>query len=153
MNSFDEKFTLLCVTEKSNGFDWKDKDWFHTKFKGGGRYIIKKLDYGDESYGCSINKKGDEKYGDTLLFKDSCYGFKKFGVEEKASPNTCRELWNIDKDNDALTINRIMCDTISHGDWRLKPNGWFHRAVINEHLIKTVKKDSMYIDIGKCSTL
>jgi len=178
ITNVDEKFTLLCETEKSTGFYWKKGDWHQTNFIAGKKYIIKKHDKplsidspdyvrnSSENESCAFNQSESIEWT-TSISQDGCYSIKEFGKESGYSNySICREDWSKDKQS-KLSLKEISCERRFNREWNISPNGWFHSSFMHSDLDSEPKrvvfdgveqfpddyKDSLFITVGKCSEI
>jgi len=179
ITNVDEKFTLLCVDEKSTGFNWKKGDWHQTNFITGQKYIIKKHDKplssnspgyvrnSTENRLCAFNQRESREWT-TSVSQDGCYSIKEFGKETRMVDYTiCREDWSKDQQS-KLSLKEIFCKKrATNSEWIISPNEWFHRSNMHSNLDSDPKgfvldgvkelpddyKDSLSISVGKCSEI
>ncbi len=140
----EEYFTLFCEGEKSTGFNWKRGNWHKASFITE-KHIIKKLNPEESSRCTSMDNRSD--------FKDGCYNIRVLGENfNDSKTEKCIEYW-WPGESKVNHLARIIC---SNSGWKIKPNGWFHKATLNSSLSDSPEgdyKDSLSLTIGKCSTL
>lgn len=149
-----EKFTSLCVSEKSVGFLWEDNDWKQVDFKES-KFTISRVMPSD------LDHKPDDlmnycTYEDAFMLDRSvmlgvskgCYKLKHFD-ESYSRTTRCFEHWKAS--NGSRKVDSVTCYDFN---LNFRPNGWFHGSYINAHLEDEADyKDTNSVTIGRCSII
>jgi hypothetical protein len=154
--------SVLCMDEKSTGFNWRDRGWVQTNFAANSRFIIRKLDIAKYQ-----NKSTEEKWKNDVFFcenpttaftneKDkkfngvvkSCYEIKDMGSSATLTDSQmCSELWRDGQ------LQRISCRDHSP-QFYFNPEGAFIRFPWHTDIDKSAaKKDSLALSVGSCSVI
>lgn len=163
----DEPFNALCVTTKSTGFNWKNGDWVATNFKPSTKYLVQKLKIEEADFlGFDKNKK-QVKSGSCFsemqkkhILPNSpihygCYNIRPMGTPFfTMNSRLCTEYPA--KDGRGKEYIYISCQIgLVEQRFDFSPNGLFITANTSsiEENPKDGYKDSLAIDVGKCSKL
>ena len=163
VSSPNDFYTSTCTAEQSTGFTWENYDWKKVTFKPGEKYEVIKVDPAnlDNPFICeqSLDKDNIYKYyydSDNTLSQFGCYSIKTLGAEDYGRRNDCREWWTTYPKEDGELIpktkqlNSVSCRAY---DFNFSPDGWFHTGNVNIQTEDIVEyKDSLFVEIGKCST-
>ena len=163
VSSPNDFYTSTCTAEQSTGFTWENYDWKKVTFKPGEKYEVIKVDPAklDNPFLCeqSLDKDNIYKYyfdSDNTLSQFGCYSIKTLGVEDNGRRSDCREWWTTYPKEDGELIpktkqlNSVSCRAY---DFNFSPDGWFHTGNVNIQTEDIVEyKDSLFVEIGKCST-
>ena len=140
----DEKFTSLCITEKSTGFHWDENTskWVKRDFTWPNS-IVKK----QNSSACLFSEEANY-LADQPLFKEiqACYNEKHFG-RETGYDETCTELWKRNSTEDNFYLHGVNCKHL-----KFQPNGKFRRIPFTDFVDWGLNTDSLAVRIGNCST-
>ncbi len=157
-------FTLMCISEKSTGFNWKQGDWKYANFKES-KYIIEKIEPEDihlisgkslpKSGFCQLNGKNDPQTLEILNTSYGCYNLRRFGEPFfNGNSKVCLEFWNGKGTNRVL--EKVTCES-STNPITFAPDGWFHSATLHDYVEKSRPdnhdKDSLAIEVGKCAVI
>ena len=152
----DDYFTVLCEEEQSTGFNWEDGGWVRTKFITS-KIIIKKVKWDEKYVFCTEQEIKNRTEYEDLKWVYGCYESKRFGEEWSSYPRyavkVCSEWW--EEINDEFVLQSVKCDD-SPQEINFAPNGYFHKSYFHSNLSSKPKddyKDSLYVSVGKCSTL
>jgi hypothetical protein len=146
-------FTLLCSTEVAGGFNWVDDHWEQARYKQSA-YILRKKDTAKDD-NCFYGRLKSSPPGpyDDLGFSSgkSCYSIGEVG--EQPSETLCEEDWWKDEG-----LHRITCSALNVQ--RLEVGLSSEEITFVETRTYSVfmkpengKRDSMVLEIGKCSIL
>lgn len=159
LNLLPANTTALCVSEQSTGFDWNDRKWVHKKFKGGDKYLAKKISF--EKYDTPEKKqsndlhlceeprvRGSTKSEQFFGFVEACYEIKEMGRKSDIlSRAMCDEMWVDGK------LKKISCERHTPHFYFL-PEGAFIVYPWHSDIDQTKNsKDSLSIDVGICSKI
>jgi hypothetical protein len=147
-----QPFTSLCIVEQSTGFNWKVDHWERASFKPDQKTIVRKVDITsneaksdrEKQVRCEKEFQYDEGFGSVL--NKACYLVKEYG--KKPLPydaEMCVEAFQ----NGVL--KEIECDK-----FKFVPDGEFIRHSKMEDISSSPAggtKDSIFIEVGKCSQL
>lgn len=149
-------FSMLCVAEQGTGFNWKNDDWVQTSYKLE-TYIINKLDGQDRMCWFVGGERGEFSrpvVRDDLGkggYSKGCYLLKEIGKKSGTLvADRCQESW-IDK-NGELVLGTIFCEG-TFFDYKAQIDGAFILTRTYGVLMRGKQKDSVTLQIGKCSLL
>jgi hypothetical protein len=155
ITSEEEHLTLLCQDDKVTGFQWRDGEWKFTKYKPV-TTIIKK--HNDEKNAEDDDWTSEDAINIGCAYNQSegvngCYSINTLG-EDRMDYVSCREWWGYD-DSGNYKLEEVYCSrSILYGKWELQINGEFVAMKGPYGLsARDGKKDDIYIQVGKCSTL
>jgi hypothetical protein len=148
-------FSMLCVAEQATGFNWKNDEWVRSSYKPE-TYIISKLNAKDQRCWFVGGEHGDfsrpivrDKSGKRGGSK-GCYVIRQMG--KKASTwepaDRCEESWAGNNGN--LVLATIFCEG-TFVDYKTHIDGAFILTRTYGALLKGEEKDSVTLEIGKCS--
>ena len=152
VSSLDDYYTSLCVGEKSTGFDWVNGDWELANFVTY-KYLATKVEATNQEF-CSDSKNPLELYyADQTLTTYGCYRIKRFGRTANF-PFDCIEKWTtFTKEDEEANPKTKELISVSCENFRFEPNGWFQKDKLDGINSYSILKNSIYIEVGKCSTL
>ena len=144
---------VMCESEESVGFNWKNGTYVLTKFENTKR-ILKKA----EASKCSFNPNkstlnkgalGDSSRG----YVDVCIQYKKFGEKYLTIGGVCTEFY-VPNFNGGWDIH-YSCRDLLLPNIAFRLNGLYHLAERNDNLTSKPNdyKDSQYIEWGRCATI
>jgi hypothetical protein len=146
------KFSMLCVAEKGTGFDWKDNDWVQTNYLPYS-YIVTKEEPAkpDDPFGChvSVSQQISPALGGLQGESIGCYQLKEIG-EKDGLAYRCREVWN--KTDNGYVLDNVSCEALFE-KYKAELDGPFVRTLTYGLFFRTEKRDSVMLQIGKCSLL
>jgi hypothetical protein len=158
----DHYFKLLCIEEKSTGFNWKNGDWEQTIFRPRKLLVEKvKIEPIEPTFPrsglCALHVIGEptELKADKKSQRISaCYNLRALGnAFENFDTIQCIEHWKGTGNNQNLID--IQCNGIVQ-NIVLKPTGWFHAANVHDQLedkTEKNKKASLTLSVGKCDII
>jgi hypothetical protein len=154
--------SVLCIDEKSTGFNWRDRGWHQTNFIASNKYIIRKLDidkYKDrtteellknQTFFCENPsfRASAEKGKNFSGWVKSCYEIKDMGTPPSmVDAQMCTELWRDGR------LQKISCQNHMPPLY-FNPEGSFIRFPWHTEVDKSLdKKDSLAISVGSCSII
>ncbi|RYA22484.1 hypothetical protein CRU96_12735 [Malaciobacter halophilus] len=140
----NKSITLLCVEDKSIGFNWQQKEWTQKNFRTK-KYIVKKYNE-NECSAKRANKSSFLKWDDSRKtnLRYGCYKVYRHGTKPYRAAEACFESWK--KIKSKFTMTDIQCE-----NFILKPNGKFVTSTLPA--TSEGSKVSMSLSHGKCSEL
>ncbi len=159
-------FTVMCVTEKSTGFKWRNGDWEYARFETGRRIVIEKLEpepvadptNPPRSGSCKESMESEQKEARHVERSGrayGCYNVRDGGDEfSPFDSQVCEERWRR-RDRQGVLLRATTCDD-PFGRIVFATDGWFHRGIVHPMIAKYPKdgrKDALVLEVGKCAVL
>src|SRR5262249_49332650 len=141
------KFSMLCVAEKGTGFNWRNNDWVQTDYKPY-TYVLTKVE--PQEWDCASQKVSQQisPVSEARGESHGCYQLKEVGDKEALS-DLCEERWN--KTNSGYALLDVICEGLAN--YRAEVDGHFSLTRTYGIFFSGEKRDSMLLQIGKCSLL
>ncbi len=149
-------YSVICVEEKSTGFNWENKNWVQANFKPE-TYIVSRVPAdkyrtlvearANNVYLCEDNSSEYQKY-EKIEFINACYSVTKIGQQPTfLDTNMCSELWESKK------LISVHCNKHS-SKLTFRPTGNFIKQPWHTDLSSDVpNKDSLTLSVGKCTSI
>ena len=136
-----EEYTILCIPEEKTALNWENGNWHSVQFKLEKRLIIK-----SSNNDCSEERKTSDVSISYLTTKSVCLNERLMGHDyDNGNSKSCvEEYWKLGKWD-----TKISC----YPKIFLKPNGWYHYAHVHPQLAEQPEKNSMFVEVGKCSMI
>jgi hypothetical protein len=144
-----EQYTLYCKGEKATGFNWRANDWVEVTFNEKDYIIMKSA---NNTCFEKINGEVQSLFG-FMHTKDVCINIREAGEEYKPSMSgKCQEFY---PDKPEITWKPYLkCENLFVRNFVTSFNGWFHRSSVHGDVAnRTDYKDSLIIEVGKCSQI
>ena len=155
-----DKVVILCEPELKIGFNWKNGTNVEARFRKQKR-IFKKI----SPQSCLLFKQELVKDPDTIYSRfdgvkmasrNICISHKIFGDEPLPLGGICKEYYLKDKDNEGWEASINCKNALLIPIAKILPNGLYHLTHIASDLRSNPldgRKDSSYVEWGKCSTI
>lgn len=147
-------FKLLCIGEKSVGFDWSGKEWTVARFKPE-KYVVEKMPIDNKMTPfCTLTAPDDKgMVTEDYALQKGCYSIHEFGY--KSYPmlsKLCLEEWR--KIREKWTLELVFCNDEEYIN--LKPEGMFilsQWSAPHDLDEKADRKDLKSITVGRCGIM
>jgi hypothetical protein len=154
IQSREQLFKILCIGDKSIGFDWENNEWVKAQFTPE-KYLIEKLRIDDKSTPFCAMKAGDDKpfRTDDYALERGCYSVRTLGQKSYPTPaKLCLEEWK--KSGEEWGLNSVSCHDSEY--IQFKPEGAFILSMWSApHDLDddAQQKDSKSITVGRCGVM
>lgn len=141
------EYSLLCEGEQATGFNWVNGQWVKTNYKPDRYLIIQSLE--NE---CYFGVRPDRTLkGESILFsREVCLNIREVGKEFRPKQSEkCTEFY---VEADGKWRRQFSCDGFIHN---IEGNfeGSFRRIAGSNLHDDVPKKDSMVLEVGRCSRI
>ena len=140
-----DEYSLLCEGEQATGFNWRSKNWVKTNFKTS-RYLVTNKPENECIFAPVIDRElqGEDKF----FSRDACLNIREFG--EDYNPRLSEKCTEVYVKKDKVWRRQFSCDGLFSDIWG-NFNGGFRRISDSTVHDDVDKKDSMVLEVGKCS--
>ena len=149
-------YSVICVEEKSTGFNWQNKSWVQANFKEE-TYIVSRIPVekyrtfvearANDVYLCDDRSNENSKYEKTE-FINECYSVTRIGQKPTVlDSNMCSEVW------ESKRLVSVHCNKHS-SKLIFQPTGNFIKQPWHSDLLSDEQnKDSLALSVGKCTSI
>ena len=143
-----DEYTIICVAEKTIGFNWSNGEWNPVQFNNKKRLIVKA-----HQNQCDGTPEKDFHMDNVYHNKHVCLNVRELGEGGRSLSRYCEErFWEYVEYGTPREL-QIYC---AIPKMYINPNGWYHYAHVHDQLEDAPEddlKDSQYIEVGKCSMI